>query len=144
MEATIQMTGNVGSDVDYRNNTAPVASFRLAHTPREKHGTEWSDGTTTWLTVKAFYGLAENLAASLKKGDPVVVAGKLRTVAWEKDGVSQSRIELVADTVGHDLRRGAARFVRSAKSPTGEGDESVASGSAEAEDGGEAAETRAA
>jgi single-strand DNA-binding protein len=121
VEATIQMAGNVGSDVDFRNNSAPVASFRLASTPRERRGTEWADGTTTWLTVKAFYALAEHLAASVKKGDPVVVVGKLRTVTWEKDGVTQSRIELVADTVGHDLRRGSAVFSRSARSNGREG-----------------------
>jgi len=121
MEATIQINGNVGSDVEYRNNTAPFASFRLAHTPRERHGTEWSDGTTTWLTVKAFYGLAENLASSVRKGDPVIVVGKLRTMVWEKDGVSQSRMELMADTIGHDLRRGSAVFSRTPRSEQSEG-----------------------
>lgn len=130
MDATMTMTGNVGSDVEFRNNTAPVASFRLAHTPRERHGTEWSDGTTTWLTVKAFFGLAEHLASSVRKGDPVVVVGKLRTVAWEKDGVSQSRIELMADTVGHDLRRGSAVFNRAPRSEQPEA-EATSSGRAE-------------
>lgn len=144
MDATIQLTGNVGSDVDYRNNTAPVASFRLAHTPRERHGTEWSDGPTTWLTVKAFYALAEHLAVSVKKGDPVVVVGKLRTVTWEKDGVAQSRIELVAETVGHDLRRGAARFTRAVRAGSGEDGDATGPAGEQPEQPGSEASIRAA
>ena len=34
MDAHVHLTGNVGGDVEYRNNTVPVASFRLACTPR--------------------------------------------------------------------------------------------------------------
>lgn len=128
MEATTQLAGNVGSEIEFRDNGVPVASLRLAHTPRERRGTEWVDGTTTWITVKAFFGLAENLSASLSKGDPVVVVGKLRTVTWEKEGLTQSRFELVADTVGHDLRRGTARFTRTTRT-TAEGTDDTADAS---------------
>lgn len=120
MEALVQMTGHVGSDVDFRNHTVPVASFRLACTPRVARGTEWVDGETTWITVKGFRALAEHVSTSVAKGDPVLVIGKLRTAVWVRDGVSHERLELEAVTVGHDLRRGTAAFTRATRSAPAE------------------------
>lgn len=112
MEAFVQMTGYVGGDVNFRNNTMPVADFRLASTPRVQRGGEWTDGETTWITVKAFKALAEHVRHSVRRGDPVIVIGRLRTSVWERDGVIHERLELDASTVGHDLRRGMSRFRR--------------------------------
>ena len=113
MDAYVQLTGNVGGTVEFRNNTVPVASFRLAHTPRVRRNGEWGDAPTTWITVTCFRALAENVKASLHKGHPVVVAGRLRTNVWTKDGTTYERLTLEATTVGHDLTRGTATFFRS-------------------------------
>ena len=110
MEAFVQMTGYVGGDVNLRKATVPVADFRLASTPRVWRDGGWIDGPTTWITVKAFRTLAENLAFSLRRGDPVIVIGRLRTSTWERDGQTHERLELDAVTVGPDLRRGSAHF----------------------------------
>jgi single-strand DNA-binding protein len=112
MEAYVHMTGYVGGDVEYRNNTLPTASFRLACTPRIRRGGDWSDGETTWLTITCFRSLAEHAASSVRKGDPVIVIGKLRTSVWVKDGVQQERTVLEAQTIGHDLTRGTSAFNR--------------------------------
>src|SRR4051812_19431546 len=112
MEAFVQMTGYVGGDVTYRSNTLPVADFRLGSTPRIQRGSEWTDGETTWITVKAFRGLADHVAMSIHRGDPVIVIGRLRTAVWTKEGVTYERLELDATTVGHDLRRGSSAFRR--------------------------------
>ena len=112
MDAYVQLTGNVGGTVEFRNNTVPVASFRLAHTPRVRRNGEWGDAPTTWITVTCFRALAENVKASLHKGHPVVVAGRLRTNVWSKDGTTYERLTLEATTVGHDLTRGTATFFR--------------------------------
>lgn len=113
MEAYVHMTGYVGGEVEYRNNTLPTASFRLACTPRLRRGGDWSDGETTWLTITCFRSLAENAASSVRKGDPVIVVGRLRTQVWVKDGVQQERTVLEALTIGHDLTRGTSAFHRS-------------------------------
>ncbi|BAK36728.1 single-stranded DNA-binding protein [Microlunatus phosphovorus NM-1] len=124
MDAYVQLTGNVGGAVEFRTgrlNAVPIASFRLAHTPRIRRNGEWVDGPTTWISVTCFRALAENVAASLHRGQPVLVAGRLRTNVWEKDGVTYERLMLEAMTVGHDLSRGTASFTKTAtESPTDE------------------------
>jgi single-strand DNA-binding protein len=116
MEAFVQMTGYVGGDVSLREAaTAQVADFRLASTPRVQRNGEWEDGPTTWITVKAWRLLAKNVASSLRRGDPVIVIGRLRTSTWERDGQTYERLELDAVTVGPDLRRGQSTFHKNLK-----------------------------
>jgi single-strand DNA-binding protein len=112
MEALVQMTGYAGTEVDVRGGGS-VSAFRLACTPRVRSkGGEFSDGNTTWIDVTCFRSLATHVAASIRKGDPVIVVGRLRTSVWEKDGQTRERLGLEAETVGHDLTRGTAIFRR--------------------------------
>jgi single-strand DNA-binding protein len=115
MEAHVQLTGNVGGDVEFRNTSIPVASFRLACTPRIRKEGSWVDAPTTWLTVTCFRSLAEHVTSSVRRGDPVIVAGRLRTSQWSKEGVQYERLVLEATTVGHDLTFGTSAFHRAAR-----------------------------
>ncbi len=115
MEAFVHMTGYVGGDVEVRNSAAhgaTIASFRLACTPRIRRNGDWVDGQTTWLSVTCFRSLADHALASIKKGDPVIVVGKLRTSVYEKNGETVERLSLEATTLGHDLTRGTTEFRR--------------------------------
>ena len=129
MDAYVQLTGNVGGAVEFRTGrltAVPIASFRLAHTPRIRRNGEWADGPTTWISVTCFRALAENVAKSLHRGQPVLVAGRLRTNVWSKDGVTYERLMLEAMTVGHDLSRGTASFTRTVtESPADDRSDSV-------------------
>jgi single-strand DNA-binding protein len=49
--------------------------------------------------------LAENLIASLRQGDRVIVTGELQTVRWESQSGEHSRLELMAEEVGLSLSR---------------------------------------
>ena len=111
MEAQVHITGYAGTEVEARGN-GNVSAFRLACTPRIRTKGGWSDGNTTWIEVACFRTLAQHVAASVRKGDPVLVVGKLRTNVWEKDGQTHERLVLEADTVGHDLNRGTSAFRR--------------------------------
>ena len=112
MEAQVQMTGYAGTEVEIRGG-GTVSAFRLACTPRVKGKVgEYGDGNTTWIDVSCFRTLAAHVATSVRKGDPVIVIGKLRTSVWEKDGQTRERIVLEADIIGHDLTRGTAIFRR--------------------------------
>ncbi|MEA4944494.1 MAG: single-stranded DNA-binding protein [Propionicimonas sp.] len=114
MEAQLWMTGRVGSDVDYRAQSgSPWATFRMACTPRVPRGEEWKDGQTTWVTVNCSNRLAQHVMYSLRKGDPVIVVGRLRTNRWiDANGVEHEQLQIRAGSVGHDLTTGTTSFHR--------------------------------
>lgn len=104
-----------------------ITSFRLASAQRrfDRSKNAWVDTDTNWYTVTAFRGLAENAAASLAKGDRVVVTGRLRIRAWENEERSGTTVEVDADAIGHDLHWCTTRSTRiTAAAPTSSDDES--------------------
>ncbi len=112
--------------------SGPKATFRLAKSERRYDRTEekWVDGQTLYLGVTCWRVLAERVLATLSKGDPVVVTGRLHTREWEKDGRRQSVTELEATAVGPDLAYCSAAVIRkpAAGSAPGSGDGSDAVG----------------
>jgi len=115
MESTMIVNGYVGHGIElkYTKTGVPTVTFRVATTPRMKTENGWEDGTTTWTTVVCYRGLAEHVARCVRKGDPVLIHGKVRTQAWaDGDGVAHERVVLEAGSVGYDLSRGAAEFTR--------------------------------
>lgn len=72
----------------------------------------WREFPTTWMTVKAFKTLANNVLQSLHKGDPVLVTGSLSTEEWTKEGQKRSALVLEADGIGHDMAMGVSTFQR--------------------------------
>ena len=92
----------------------PFTSFRLASTPRyfDARQRAWADGRTEWVTVKAFREVAFNVAASVRKGDPVLVHGRLQTQTWQSEQGPRTDLVLDAAALGHDLTRGTSRFAR--------------------------------
>ncbi|KAA1418117.1 single-stranded DNA-binding protein [Mumia zhuanghuii] len=122
-----QMTvyGNLGTPVELRESGSFAwAMFRVGSTPRfyDRQQGGWRDLPTVWITVKAARTLAQNAAASLQLGDPVVVLGRLRTHAWKdkESGEEHRRDILEATAVCHDLNRGTTTFRRNEPAPTAE------------------------
>ena len=116
-DTMITLHGWVGNEVTYRNvNDVAVANFRVASTPRIKRKGVWQDGATTWYSVSAWRALADNVRDSVKKGDAVIVHGRLRSDSWERqDGQVSETLVVEAAFVGHDLCRGTSVFLRSQK-----------------------------
>jgi single-strand DNA-binding protein len=54
--------------------------------------------------------LALHVRDAVRRGDPLVVIGKLKTEEWTKDDARYSRMVLEALAVGHDLNRGVSLF----------------------------------
>ena len=110
----VTLHGWVGSDVTYRDPQGiSVANFRVASTPRLKKEGKWGAGETTWYSVTVWRHLAENIRDSVRKGDAVVVHGRLRTDTWKReDGELNSSLQIEASLVGHDLTRGTSLFTR--------------------------------
>lgn len=112
---SIAVTGWVASEPrEVAGNGVPYTSFRMAHTPRRRSGStgEWVDGETVWFTVKAWRDAAFNIAASVSKGDAVLVQGRLRVEHWQREEDKGTTLVLEADAVGHNLMRGTSSFER--------------------------------
>ena len=86
--------------------------FRVATAPSFRVADAWREGPTIWFTAKAWGYLAENLARSLHKGDPVVLVGRFSQDAWENDRGQQLTNVLTVSCGGPDLTWGESRFMR--------------------------------
>jgi single-strand DNA-binding protein len=113
---TITITGLTATEPRHLITSEGVAisSFRFASTDRRyNRATEkWEDGDTTWFTVSAFRGLAENVKTSVKKGERLIITGRLRIRDWETDDRKGTDVEIEADAIGHDLTWGTTQFVK--------------------------------
>jgi single-strand DNA-binding protein len=122
-EAQITLAGYVATQPSWRetNTGRPNLTMRVAWTPRRMDRTtgEWTDGNTSYVTVICWRKLADNVATCLRKGDPVLVQGRLSVRSYEdKQGMPRIAVDVDAHTVGHDLNRGVATFQRT-RPPTG-------------------------
>jgi single-strand DNA-binding protein len=81
-------------------------SFRLMAVERrfDREAQEWVDGERVFVTVNAYRRMAEGVAASLVKGDSVLVTGRfyIREYSTES-GERRSAAELDARALGPDL-----------------------------------------
>lgn len=116
-ETTTTVVGNLTADPELRHTSTGVAraTFTVASTSRLQDGAsgEWRDGATIFLSCSAWRRTAERLARCLRKGDRVVVAGRLRQCVVQTDGGQRrSTIELIADEVALSLRSPVLRAVR--------------------------------
>jgi single-strand DNA-binding protein len=145
-ETTMVVVGNLVDDPRLRKTESgvDVASFRVASTSRryDRESARWVDSASLFLNVTCWRALGSNVAASLHKGDPVVVTGRVFTRTYERDGQLRSSYELEATAVGPDLARGTAQFqrlTRPAVPPTYVVSEEATDGAVDAEEGADGA-----
>ena len=135
-ETTITLTGWLGGEVTRREaDGVPVANFRVATTPRRynRRTEQWVNEDTQWYSVTAWRQLADNCAESLRRGDPVVIHGRLSAETWtNKVGIEVTSMEIEATFVGHDLGRGVSSFTRNPR-PVAEAAEAPSPGQPGAE-----------
>lgn len=115
-ETMVTVVGNAATNADYRTTQSGcrMVRFRLAATVRrfDQATGSWSDSYTNFFTVWAWRQLADNVAASVAIGEPLLVRGRLRVREYEKDGVRCTDPTIDATAVGHDLGWGTAAFRR--------------------------------
>ena len=113
-DTIVTFQGWVGGEVRHRVvKETSVASFRVGVTPRLRREGDWVDGETGWYTVTVWRTLADHVRQSIRKGDPVIVSGRLRTETWTPEEGTPSTTMLVdATLVGHDLTRGCSHWWR--------------------------------
>lgn len=91
------IVGHLGRDVETRHTASGdmVANFSVAVTEK------WGDKeTTTWYRVTAWKKLAEVASKYLRKGDAVLIVGRMGSRKWQdKDGQERESWELNADQI---------------------------------------------
>ncbi|MDQ2708074.1 MAG: single-stranded DNA-binding protein [Actinomycetota bacterium] len=142
-ETMTTIVGNVITDVKQRRiaDGTRVASFRVASNERryDKATEQWVAGDSLFVSVTCWRKLALGVSASLMKGDPVIITGRIFTRGYEVEGQKRSVTELEAVAVGPDLSRCFAEVSRARREATedvpGDGapDESVGDGTTESD-----------
>jgi single-strand DNA-binding protein len=92
-----------------------MASFSVATTPREynKETRDYVDGEAIFTNCTVWANVAENVAASLKKGSRVVVVGSLKSRTYQtRDGETKTATELIVDEIGASLMFATADIQR--------------------------------
>jgi single-strand DNA-binding protein len=124
--------GFVATDIKTSTTTTGVgtASFRLGSTARrfDRATSTWVDTHTNWFTVQGYRQLAGNMGCSIKKGQRVIVVGRLKLRTWEKDGRTFFAHEIDAESVGHDLMWGSANYNRTVNNGPQHAESGVAGG----------------
>jgi single-strand DNA-binding protein len=116
-EAQLSVVGYVASEPEYSivGGSIPKLTMRVAWTTRRREPAsgEWVDGNTSFVRVTCWRRLADNLATCLRKGDAVLLRGRLDVRPFTgKDGVRRVSVDVEASHLGHDLSRGVAGFRR--------------------------------
>jgi len=114
-DSQVTIIGSLGRDAELRFTAggAAICSFTVAVSHRYKKADDWQE-ETAWVDVTAWSNLAENIAASCVKGTRVICVGRLKQDTWQdKDsGKDRTKLVLVADSVGPDLRWATAEVAR--------------------------------
>jgi single-strand DNA-binding protein len=109
-ETNLTIVGYLTADPELKSTSSGLAvvNLTIASTPTkyDKDTNEWVNGETTFLRASAWRTFAEQIAASLKKGDKVIALGRLVTQSYaDKDGNNRSSMQLELESLGLDLSR---------------------------------------
>jgi single-strand DNA-binding protein len=109
-ETNLTIVGYLTADPELKSTSSGLAvvNLTIASTPTkyDKNTNDWVNGETTFLRASAWRTFAEQIAASLKKGDKVIALGRLVTQSYlDKDGNNRSSMQLELESLGLDLSR---------------------------------------
>ena len=101
----VRITGRLTDAVSYTKfekgeKGGCVAEFTIAHNRRwkPKESKDWKE-STSFFRVKAYNGLAEKVKEKFRKGDFVLIEGRLQEENWEnEEGQKRSLIKIIAES----------------------------------------------
>lgn len=116
IDNTATVVGNLTRDpkLSFTANGTAVCEVGLALNSRKKEGDKWVDGPGKFLDVTVWGQMGENVAECLGKGSRVIIVGRIDYRSWEdkQTGDKRSKVSLVADSIGPDLKWATAEVVR--------------------------------
>ena len=114
-DTTVTVRGWAGNDpMVYRTTdeqtgadnqiSATIVSVGVTARVYNRKTKAYEDGPTTWYSVRCYGPLAQHVAASVRKGAPLLVRGSLRVNEYtDNQGQQRTRLVLIADSVAIDL-----------------------------------------
>ncbi|MDQ1683419.1 MAG: single-strand DNA-binding protein [Frankiaceae bacterium] len=123
MEPSITMTGNLVADPIRRVTATGVVVTRLRiasnHRKFDRDRGEWISADPVYLDVNCWRQLGDNVAASLKKGDSVLVSGRLTMREYDDahGGPRRQSYAIEAMSVSPDLCRYVTMLARPTRDP---------------------------
>jgi single-strand DNA-binding protein len=118
---SVTLVGNITREPELRftGGGKGVASFGLAVNRRYQVNGEWQE-KVSFFNIVAWDSLGENAAASLHKGNRIIVSGRLEQRDYEtREGEKRTVVEIIADEIGPSLRWARAEIERIARDSTG-------------------------
>lgn len=104
----VTIAGNLTRDpeVKFLQSGTAVANLRVASSDRKRDDAgNWTNGDPCFLDVEVWRETGETAANTLKKGDPVVIVGRLRMRTYTKqDGTEVTAYTVEADEIAPSLR----------------------------------------
>ncbi len=115
---TVTLVGNLTRDPELRffdNSSVANASLAVNESYKAKNG-EWKE-TVCFVDLSIWNNAgAENVAASLGKGDRVLVTGKLKMNQWQTDdGQNRSKLELTVSEIGPTMKWAEVNITKNPK-----------------------------
>jgi single-strand DNA-binding protein len=117
--AVLTMSGRAATNPTISGAKGERVSFRAVSTERryDEASGDWIDGDEFGVTVVCWRSLGTSVLQLVRKGDPVVVDGKISTRKFERNGVIDYFTEVKADHVAFDVARAAGRIKRQDSAP---------------------------
>jgi single-strand DNA-binding protein len=108
----VTIAGNLTRDpeVKFLPSGTAVANLRVASSDRKRDDAgNWTNGEPCYLDVEVWRDTGEAAANTLKKGDGVVIVGRLRMRTYTKqDGTEVTAYSVEADEIAPSLRRSSS------------------------------------
>jgi single-strand DNA-binding protein len=118
MSNTMTIIGNLTNDPELRFTQAgkPMLTGSIASNRRYQVNGEWKE-EPSYFNYVIWGDLADNAAASLRKGSRVLATGRLQQREWQdKDGNKRISYDLVIDEIAPSLKWATVTITKTAKS----------------------------
>jgi single-strand DNA-binding protein len=109
-ETNVTIVGYLTADPELKSTSTGLAvvNLTIASTPSkfDKATNQFVDGETLFMRATAWRTFAEQIAASLRKGDKVIALGRMLAESYnDKEGNKRTSTKLELDSLGLDLSR---------------------------------------
>ena len=113
--AELKMSGRAVTNPVISSSNNERVTFRAVSTERryDDAAGDWVDGDEFATTVVCWGKIGAMVLQMVRKGDPVLIDGKMTTRRFERNGVTEYMQECKADHVGFDVVRSNGRVMRS-------------------------------